>query len=56
MLWVGKLRGRRWNIFLCHQRSWETYRDRSCDRRRSRRLRRRRRRRCRRRRRIFRLK
>ena len=26
--------------FLCHQRSWETYRDRSCDRRRSRRRRR----------------
>ena len=29
---------------LCHQRSWETYRDRSCDRRHSRRLCRRRRR------------
>ena len=40
-------------ILLCHQHSWETYRDRSCDRRRSHRLRR-----CRRRRRrpIFRLK
>ena len=32
-------------FFLCHQRSWKTYRDRSCDRRRSRRLRRHRRRR-----------
>ena len=30
-------------FLLCHQRSWETYRDRSCDRRRSRRRRRRRR-------------
>ena len=43
-------------LLLCHQHSWETYRDRSCDRRSSRRLRRRRcRRRCRRRP-IFRLK
>ena len=42
-----------YTLLLCHQRSWETYRDRSCDRRRSRRLRRRR---CRRRCPIFRLK